>query len=132
LKGSARSQYRKIGDQIEGAPYKILKYEFKEGPNERGVTVNLSELVVQNTGTGDSIILVFNKEANDPTSYGTFRNLLAPGDADFTLKKGEEFTIKPDTTRKLKLVDITSSKAQIRDISSGDIFSVLLIDSSSL
>ena len=131
LKGSARSQYRKIGEQIEGAPYKILKYEFKEGPNERGVTVNLSELTVQNSETGESIILIFNKETNDPTSFGTFRNLLAPGDADFTLKKGEEFTIKPDTTRKLKLVDITPAKAQIRDISTGDIFSVLSTDSSS-
>jgi hypothetical protein len=131
LKGSARSQYRKIGEQIEGAPYKILKYEFKEGPNERGVTVNLSELTVQNTETGDTIILIFNKEANDPTSFGTFRNLLALGDADFTLKKGEEFTIKPDTTRKLKLIDITATKAQIRDISTGDIFSVNATDSSS-
>jgi|LakMenEpi03Aug12_release.lakeMendotaPanAssembly.Ray.scaffolds.fasta_scaffold197646_2 hypothetical protein len=131
LKGSARSQYRKIGEQIEGAPYKILKYEFKEGPNERGVTMNLSELTVQNTETGDTIILIFNKEANDPTSFGTFRNLLALGDADFTLKKGEEFTIKPDTTRKLKLIDITATKAQIRDISTGDIFSVNATDSSS-
>lgn len=131
LKGSARSQYRKIGEQIEGAPYKILKYEFKEGPNERGVTVNLSELTVQNTETGDTIILVFNKEANDPTSFGTFRNLLVPSDADFTLKKGEEFTIKPDTTRKLKLVDITATKAQIRDISTGDIFSLNATNSSS-
>ena len=131
LKGSARSQYRKIGDQIEGAPYKILKYELKEGPNERGVTVNLSELTVQNSETGESIILVFNKEANDPTSFGTFRNLLAPGDADFTLKKGEEFTIKPDTTRKLKLVDISSAKAQIRDVSTGDLFSVLPTEISS-
>jgi hypothetical protein len=131
LKGSAHSQYRKIGDQIEGAPYKILKYEFKEGPNQRGVTVNLSELTVQNTETGDSIVLVYNKETNDPTSYGTFRNLLAPGDADFTLKKGEEFTIKPDITRKLKLVDITSANAQIRDVSSGDLFSVRPIETSS-
>ena len=131
LKGSARSQYRKLGDQIEGAPYKILKYEFKEGSNERGVTVNLSELTVQNTETGESIVLVYNKEANDPTSYGTFRNLLTLGDADFTLKKGEEFTIKPDITRKLKLIDITATKAQIRDISTGDIFSVLSTDSSS-
>ena len=131
LKGSARSQYRKIGEQIEGAPYKILKYDFKEGPNERGVTVNLSELTVQNTETGDTIILIFNKEANDPTSFGTFRNLLALGDADFTLKKGEEFTIKPDITRKLKLIDITATKAQIRDISTGDIFSVNATDSSS-
>ena len=131
LKGSARSQYRKIGEQIEGAPYKILKYEFKEGPNERGVTVNLSELTVQNTETGDSIVLIFNKETNDPTSFGTFRNLLTPGDADFTLKKGEEFTIKPDVTRKLKLVDITATKAQIRDVSTGDLFSVFSTDSSS-
>lgn len=131
LKGSARSQYRKIGDQIEGAPYKILKYESKES-TERNLTVNVSELTVQNTETGESIVLVYNKEANDPTSYGTFRNLLAPGDADFTLKKGEEFTIKPDITRKLKLIDITATKAQIRDISTGDIFSVLSNDSSSL
>jgi hypothetical protein len=131
LKGSARSQYRKIGEQIEGAPYKILKYEAKPGPNGVNASGDLSELTVQNTETGDSIILVFNKETNDPTSFGTFRNLLTPGDVDFTLKKGEEFTIKPDTTRKLKLVDITSSKAQIRDISTGDIFSVLSTDSSS-
>lgn len=131
LKGSARSQYRKIGEQIEGAPYKILKYEFKEGPNERGVTVNLSELTVQNTETGDSIVLTYNKEANDPTSFGTFRNLLAPGDPDFTLKKGEEFSIKPDTTRKLKLVDITPTKAEIRDVSTGDIFSVTSTEISS-
>ena len=131
LKGSARSQYRKIGDQIEGAPYKILKYESKES-TERNLTVNVSELTVQNTETGESIVLVYNKEANDPTSYGTFRNLLASGDADFTLKKGEEFTIKPDITRKLKLIDITATKAQIRDISTGDIFSVLSNDSSSL
>jgi len=131
LKGSARSQYRKIGDQIEGAPYKILKYEPKES-TERNLTVNVSELTVQNTETGESIVLVYNKEANDPTSYGTFRNLLALGDADFTLKKGEEFTIKPDITRKLKLIDITATKAQIRDISTGDIFSVLSNDSSSL
>jgi hypothetical protein len=129
LKGSARSQYRKIGEQIEGAPYKILKYEAKPGPNGVNASGDLSELTVQNTETGDSIVLIFNKETNDPTSFGTFRNLLEPGDADFTLKKGEEFTIKPDTTRKLKLVDITPAKAQIRDISTGDIFSVLSTDS---
>ena len=128
---TARSQFRKIGDQIGGAPYKILKYEFKEGPNDRGVTVNLSELTVQNTETGDSIVLVYNKETNDPTSYGTFRNLLAPGDADFTLKKGEDFTIKSDISSKLKLIDITPTKAQIRNISTGEIFSVLPIENSS-
>jgi hypothetical protein len=127
LKGSARSQYRKIGEQIEGGPYKILKYEFKES-TQRNLTLNVSELTVQNTETGDSIVLVYNKETNDPTSYGTFRNLLTPGDADFSLKKGQEFTIKPDISRKLKLIDISPTKAQIRDVSTGDIFTVFPIE----
>lgn len=131
LKGPARTQYRKIGDEIQGAPYKILKYEPKPGANGLNASGDLSELIVQNTETGDSITLIYNKEANDPTSFGTFRNLLTPEDPDFTLKKGDEFTIKPETTRKLKLVDITSTKAQIRDVSTGDVFSVLPINSSS-
>jgi hypothetical protein len=122
------SQYLKLGNQIEGAPYRILKYEAKPGPNGVNASGDLSELTVQNTETGELITLIYNREANDPTSFGTFRNLLAPGDADFTLKKGEEF---PDTTRKLKLINIDKTKAEIRDISTGDIFSVLSTDSSS-
>jgi hypothetical protein len=130
LKGSARSQYRKIGEQIEGAPYKILKYEAKPGPNGVNASGDLSELTVQNTETGDSIVLIFNKETNDPTSFGTFRNLLTPGDADFTHKTGDEFDIPPDT-RKFKLIDITPTKAEIRDVSTGEIFSVTSAESSS-
>jgi hypothetical protein len=130
LKGTARTQYRKLGEQIEGAPYRILKYEAKPGPNGVNASGDLSELIVQNTETGDSLTLIYNKEANDPTSFGTFRSLLAGGNQDFDLKKGEEFTLKPDN-RKLKLIDISATKAQIRDITTGDVFSVLPINASS-
>ena len=130
LKGPARTQYRKLGEQIEGAPYKVIKYEPKPGPNGVNSSGDLSELIIQNIETGDSIPLVYNKEANDPTSFGTFRSLLAGGDQDFTLKKGEEFTLKPDN-RKYKLVDITTTKAQIRDVTTGDLFPVFPINSSS-
>jgi hypothetical protein len=60
LKGTARTQYRKLGEQIEGAPYKILKFAPKEAPSERNPTVmvNASELTVQNTETGDTIALI--------------------------------------------------------------------------
>jgi len=124
------SQYLKLGNQIEGAPYKIVKYEPKPGPNGVNSSGDLSELIIQNIETGDSIILVYNKEANDPTSFGTFRSLLAGGDQDFTLKKGEEFTLKPDN-RRLKLVDISATKADIRDVTTGDLFPVFPINSSS-
>jgi hypothetical protein len=130
LKAAASTQHIKLGEQVKGAPYKIIKYEAKPGPNGINAVGDLSELTVQNMETGDSIVLVFNKETNDPTSFGTFRNLLTPGDKDLELKKGDEFTIKPDT-RKLKLIDITPTKAQIRDVSTGDVFSVILTDSSS-
>lgn len=127
LKGPARTQYRKLGEQIEGAPYKVVKYEAKPGANGVNSSGDLSELIIQNIETGDSIILVYNKEANDPTSFGTFRNLLAGGDQDLELKKGQEFTLKPDN-RKLKLIDISATKAQIRDVTTGDLFSVLPIN----
>jgi hypothetical protein len=107
-----------------------LKYEAKPGPNGVNASGDLSELIVQNTETGDSLTLVYNKEVNDPTSFGTFRSLLAGGNQDFPLKKGEEFTLKPDN-RKLKLIDISATKAQIRDITTGDVFSVLPINASS-
>lgn len=127
---NALTQYRKLGEQIEGAHYKILMYEAKPGPNGVNASGDLSELIVQNTETGESITLIYNKEANDPTSFGTFRNLLPGADQDLVLKKGEEFTLKPDN-RKLKLIDISASKAQIRDITTGDVFSVFLINASS-
>jgi hypothetical protein len=128
LKGSARSQFLKLGEQVKGAPYNILKYEPKPGPNGINASGDLSELTLQNTETGNSISLVLNKEKDDPTSIGWFRNLLAPGDADFKLKEGEGFTIKPDNSRKLKLTKITNDGAEVQDISTGEIFSVFSID----
>ena len=127
LKGNARTQYKGLNDQIEGAPYKIIKYVRKEEINDRGVTVNVSELVVENITTNETITLVYNKETNDPTSFGTFRNLLTG--EEMTLQKGAEFTLKPATSVKLKLIDISNTNAQIQDVSNGQIYRVLQIDS---
>ena len=124
-KGSPKTQYRALGDLVEGAPYKLLRYEAKEGPNDKGIVENLSELTLENIETGDSIVLVFNKEANDPTSFGTFRNLLFPADEDFTLKKGDEFSVKPETGVKLKLIDVSADNAQIQDVANGQVYRVL-------
>ncbi len=112
LSGTARTQFKQIGDKIDGAPYKIDSYVAKPGPNGVNATGDLSELTLQNLETGETIVLVFNKEINDPTSFGEFRNQLT-GET-FTLKKGQEFSIPPDTAT-FKLIDITSEGAQIQD-----------------
>jgi hypothetical protein len=112
LKGKSRTQYRKVGDLVEGAPYKILEYISKPGPLGINATGDLSELKIENTDTGEVLVLVFNKLLNDPTSFGEFRNLLT--NEQFTLKKGEEFQIPPDKTT-FKLIDISEDSAQIQD-----------------
>ena len=127
LKGSAKTQFKRIGESIENAPYKILKYVKKEAINERTNAMDdVSELVVQNTETEADIILVRNKETNDPTSFGEFLNLL--NNETLRLKKGEEFTVKPDVNTSLKLIDISNESAQIQDVNSGKTYTIRRLD----
>ena len=127
LKGSAKTQFKRIGESIENAPYKILKYEKKEVVNERTTAMDdVSELIVQNTETEATIVLVRNKETNDPTSFGEFLNLL--NNETFRLKKGEEFTVKPDVNTSLKLIDISNESAQIQDVNSGKTYTIRRLD----
>jgi hypothetical protein len=125
LKGTSRTQYKKPGDTVDGAPYKILEYSAKPGPLGINATGDLSELAIENTETGETLVLVYNKELDDPTSFGEFRNQLT-GET-FTLKKGEQFTIPPDPA-KFKLIDITRESAQIQDLATGATSKVLMFD----
>ena len=113
---NARTQFKKLNEKIDGAPYKIESYKKIEG-EKNGVPVDLSELTVVNTETDVKIVLVVKKETNDPTSFGEFFNILA--NEKFRLQKGAEFTMKPDVNTKLKLIDISSTEAKIQDIATG-------------
>jgi hypothetical protein len=113
---NARTQFKKLNETIDGAPYKIIAY-FKKDAEKNGVPVDVSELTVENTETQVSIVLVVKKETNDPTSFGEFFNVLT--NENFRLQKGEEFTIKPDVNTKLKLIDISSTEAKIQDVATG-------------
>lgn len=112
LKGTARTQYKKLNEQIADAPYRIVNYTAKPGPYGVNVQGDLSELTIENTNTGETLVLIYNQELNDPTSFGEFLNLLS--NERFTLKKGQEFQIPPDATN-FKLIDISEDSAQIQD-----------------
>ena len=116
LKGTARTQYKKAGEKIDGAPYKIVSYKAIPGPNGVNASDDKSELVIENLETGETLVLVYNQELDDPTSFGEFRNQLT-GET-FTLKKGEEFSLPPGSD-KFKLIDIDSTSAQIQDAATG-------------
>ncbi|MEI8310214.1 MAG: Amuc_1099 family pilus-like system protein [Verrucomicrobiota bacterium] len=117
----ARTQFLKLGDMIEGAPYKLLSYE-KKAVNKNDMEVNVSELIIQNTESGRKITLVYDKEADDPTSYGEFLYLY--DNSKHRWKKDDEFTLTPDDNRKYKLIDISAQEAQIEDLGSGQKFRI--------
>lgn len=124
LKGPAKSQFKRIGDIIEGAPYKIIKYAKKETINQNDLNVDVSELTIQNIDTDEQIILVKNEEKNDPTSFGEFLNVLT--NETFRLKKGDPI-ILPDN-QNLKLIEISGSDAQFLDSGTGKIISVRKVE----
>lgn len=117
----ARTQFLKIGDSIEGAPYKILSYEKKTG-TKNDMETDLSELTIQNTETGQKIVLVYDKEADDPTSFGEFLYLY--DNTKLRVKKDDEFALTPEPDRKYKLIDISAQEAQIQDVQSGQKFRI--------
>jgi len=116
-----RTQFLKLGDMIEGAPYKLLTYTPKKAVRNE-MEVDVSELVIQNVETGQKIVLVFDKEADDPTSFGEF--LYTYDGSKIRVKKDDEFSLKPDEARKYKLIDISATEAQIQDAATGEKFRV--------
>lgn len=117
----SRTQFLHIGDAIRGSPYKIVSFE-KKFIVENDIEKNVSELTIKNMETGESMILVMNKEANDPTSYAEFFYQL--DGSRQKVKKGDEFTLAPETDRKYKLIDISDSGAVIQDVESGEQFKI--------
>jgi hypothetical protein len=107
-----KTQFLELGEMIEGTFYKVISYEKKtERRNE--IDFDASLLTIENTQTGQKIVLVANKEANDPTSFGEFLYLY--DNSKFTVKEDDEFSLPPETERRYKLIDISEKEAVIQD-----------------
>jgi hypothetical protein len=107
------SQFVKIGDMIAGTKFKVMKFESKSQLNpSTGDNTDVSELTVQNTETGDNVVLVLNQVANSPDSFADFRYLW--NNTEFSVKKGKVFALPPETTLRYILIDITDDNALIQ------------------
>ena len=116
-----RTQFLELGQMIEGTPYKLLTYQ-KKSSTANEIEVDVSELTIENTDTKQKIVLVANKEANDPTSYGEFLYLY--DNSTFKVKKDDDFTLTPEMDRKYKLIDISEAEALIKDLKSGEQYKI--------
>jgi hypothetical protein len=110
------TQFVRIGEMIEGTPYKVLSYEQKNVRRESGVEVDISELVIENQEDMRKVVLVLDQEVDDPTHIAKFVYLY--DNSELQVKKGEEFSVKPEEHLKYKLIDISETEALIQQAGS--------------
>ncbi len=115
---SSPTQFLKLGDAVAGTAYKVTSYEPKSVEKDSGLTVDVSELTVQNQETNEKIVLVYDQEVNYPTGFALFQYLW--DGSEFQVKKNESFSVPPEPDVKYKLVDIGDEEALIQRASSDE------------
>lgn len=108
----APTVFVKVGKMIEGTTYKVIKFEQKTAKDpQTGIPKDVSEVTVQNTVNGETIVLPKQQEVDSPTSYAVI-NYLWTG-KPFAVKKNQEFTIEPEKNVKYKCLDLNEKEVTI-------------------
>jgi hypothetical protein len=107
------SQFVKIGDLISGTKFKVISFEFKQVYNpSTQINRDVSELTVQNTESGDKVVLILEEIVNSPDSYALFNYLWA--NKQFQVKLHKEFVLLPEASLRYKLNDISEDQVVIQ------------------
>src|SRR2546423_6775261 len=108
------TQFLKIGDTIRGTKFKIAKFTEKHEPNKYGTDVDVSELTLENRETHEPATLAKEKIMISPEPVANFVYEWAQL-KEFAVKKGQEFSLKPDEQIKYKLLDVLPRRAVVID-----------------
>ena len=119
------SAFLSLGDTVANTKFKLDKFEYKTVLNPgTGDETDVSELTIDNTETGEPIVLVLTKVTNSPDVYQVFEYQWPQPPQDIRVKKLQEFALKPETDKRYKLVDIKESEAVIQ-LPSGEKYTVV-------
>jgi hypothetical protein len=113
---SSPTQFLKVGDKIAGSELQIIKAEAKSATNQVGATVDVSELTLKDLSTGDTVILVNEKEVDSPYSFAILVNTISK--EEVRVEKGKTFPLGPEAVS-YKLVDVDTDGAVITPVGSG-------------
>ena len=117
------SEFLSIGATVAKTKFVLKKFEFKEVLNPKtGDKEDRSELTVENTETGDIVVLVLDTEVDSPNQFAAFDYYLVAKDVSpdgktpfsFTVAKLKEFVLRPNITDRYKLLDVNDSEAVIQ------------------
>jgi hypothetical protein len=106
------TQFVKVGDSIKGTRFKVAKFVEKYQPNKYGTYVDVSQLTLEHEETRQQLTLIKEKMAMSPESVATFVYTWG-GHQEFQVRKGQEFSLKPEEQIKYKLIEVELAKAVI-------------------
>ncbi len=102
-----------IGEAVSKTKFKIQKFEEKHA-EKNGIQEDTSELTLLDTEFNVPVVLIMNKVVDSPDIYGNFTYLWNAQAQDITIKKGQQFALKPEVDQRYKLLDISDNEAQIQ------------------
>jgi hypothetical protein len=109
------TQFLKVGDIIRGTNFKIMKFTEKKEPNQYGMKMDVSELLLEHQENHAQLTLVKGKVATSPQSVATFVYTWG-GRKEFEVRKDQEFPLATaEGNRTYKLIEVRPDKAMIVD-----------------
>jgi hypothetical protein len=107
---SSPTQFKKVGETIDGTELKIVGARAKAVTNDSGLIVDQSELTVKDQATGDEIVLVNQREVDSPYSFALFDYPITG--QEIRVEKGKPFELSP-SGETYKLIDVSDAGAII-------------------
>jgi len=125
-----RSSYTvKAGQVFEG--FKVMGFQAKEGTRKIGnmeVEGDISELTLENQTTGETVVLTYRVEKNEPSVTGVFVLLLTNAySKPITVAKGKDFTFQaspkpeiPVETLHLRFLSLDGENAVVQNMDTNE------------
>ena len=106
------TQFVKLGETIPGTKFTAKKFEKKSVFNPRTqLETDISELTIKHNESGLEVVLILGQVTDSPDQYARFAFLW--DHTEFTVKKGDKFSLKPEPNIVYKLIDIRDEEAVI-------------------
>ncbi len=107
------TQFLKVGGVIRGTDFKIVRFTEKKEPNQYGIKMDVSELLLEHQSSHVQVTLVKGKLATSPQSVATFVYTWG-GRKEFEVRKDQEFPLATaEGNRTYKLIDVRPDRAGI-------------------
>ncbi len=117
---SKPTQFLHLGEMVAGTKYQLTGYTEKYETDKYGTSVDVSELTLEQVDTHEQVTLVKEKRATSPESVANFLYTWNGAEQTFSVKKDQEFFLKPQGDVIYKLLDVQPGKALIVKTSKPD------------